>query len=384
MRAASSIPCLPSRSTRRRWRLRLTTAPVALLFGVTACTVADRDGPTAAPPGITEIGPRAAHTATALADGRILIAGGCVVDGCSAATRDTLLIGAEGDRVETGADMAVARTSHTATLLPDGEVLLAGGFPGENAGVTDSVELVDPTTGRIESLAPLRTARGGHASAPLPDGRVLVVGGWVARRTYTAAAELIGRENPGAAADLPWAADSLEATSLADGRVLVIGGQVASGRATAQAAVFDPRTGAWRQVSPMSTARFKHVAVTLADGRVLVAGGTSDDQTLLASTELFDPATGAFTAGPTLLEARYKLPGGAIAMDANRVLFAAGGRTAEVLDVAAGSSRPVGDLGGRASFATVSRLAGDRVLVLGGYDERIALRPRALVLTVQR
>ncbi len=368
--------------------LSVACAVSAAVLVTTACTA---PAPAPAPRSVSvsvwvrsleEVGARAAHTATRLEDGRTLVAGGCVVDGCSRATSDTFVVSADGRSASAGPPMTTARTSHCAAPLPNGDVLVVGGFPGENAGVSGSVEVFDAATQDLRSLEPLSTPRGGHACVALADGRVLVIGGWVAPRTYTGALEVIdpltAAVEPGVA--LPWAADALEATPLQDGRVLVTGGQVASGRATARAATFDPDEGAWTDVAPMGTPRRKHVAVPLPDGRVLVAGGTTDDETLLATTELFDPRTGTFTPGPRMREGRYKLPGGALAVDGRRVLFAAGGSSVEVLDVVDGTSRTIADLGSRASFATVTRLLGGRLLVLGGYDENIALGRRAIVV----
>jgi hypothetical protein len=155
--------------------------------------------------------------------------------------------------------------------------------------------------------------------------------------------------------------------------VLVTGGQSAPGVATAAAEVYDPATDAWSRVRPMHTARFKHVGVLLGDGRVLVIGGTTDDETLLSTTEIYDPASGVFTAGPTLAEPRYKTAGGALVLADGRVVIAGGGRSVEVIDVDAGTTSAVAEFGRRGSFATISPW-GDALVVLGGYDDRIALR----------
>jgi hypothetical protein len=214
---------------------------------------------------------------------------------------------------------------------------------------------------------------------------VLVVGGWVAPKRYTSTVELVdpGSGEVTAGQPLPWAADALEAARLADGRVLVVGGQVASGVGTTAAAVFDAASERWSSVGSMMTPRLKHFVVTLADGRLLVLGGTPDDETLLASTEVFDPATARFAPGPTMHEGRYKLTGGAALLEDGRVLVGGGGASVEVLDVAAGTSEVIDDLGARASFATVNLLRDGRALVLGGYDDRIDLVGLGRILTIQ-
>ena len=352
----------------------------AALAALAACS----SGPEPAPePAVTlgDVAARAAHTATPLADGRVLVAGGCVVDGCATATRDTFLVAADGRSAATGPAMGVPRTSHAAATLPDGRVAIIGGFMGEGEPVSASVDVFDPETGSVEAAAPLHEARGGHAAAVLADGRVLVVGGWVAPRTTTASSELVdlrhGVVRP--AAPLPWSADALDAVALADGRVLVTGGHD-GGDGTADAAVYDPATGAWTTVGPMSTPRFKHVSVLLPDGRALVLGGTTDDREILATTELFDPRTGRFTPGPTMAAPRYKLAGGAVALADGRVLVGGGATTVEVLDVGRGTSRPVATPRASGSFTTVTALGRDHYLLLGGYDDHIRLSRQMAVL----
>ncbi|GAA1801553.1 Kelch repeat-containing protein [Agromyces neolithicus] len=353
-------------------------ALVVVALSLTGCTAGEQHAPV---PGATvdgadamRAGNRAAHTATSLADGRILVAGGCVVDGCGTASADAMIIGADGRTVVPVAPLSLPRTNHTANLVPDGRVVVVGGFLGEGEGVTGSIDVLDPvgaTTAPAETVVP----RGGHAAAVLPDGRVLVVGGDAEPGGFTASAEVFDPETGAVAAarPLPWAADALEATSLADGRVLVTGGRVDRGTGTDAAAVYEPDRDEWVAVGSLAVPRFKHFQVTLSDGRVLVGGGTADDRGLHASTEVFDPAAGGFSSGPDLTQPRYKLSGGALALADGRVVVGAGGDTVELIDVAAGTSRVVAELDTTASFATVSLLEDQSVLLLGGYDDRIAL-----------
>jgi hypothetical protein len=348
--------------------------------GVTpnAAPTAPRGGPPSPrPQGVTidEVAARATHTATALADGSVFVAGGCIVDGCSLATGETFVLEADRSSVRRGPTLARPRDGHTATLVHGTDVVLAGGFPGEGGGVLGEVEVYRRSTGAVDASGTLEVPRGGHAAAGLPEGEVLVAGGWIRRRTYTATAEVIDPRSGTVrrAADMPVAADALDAATLADGRVLVAGGQTAPGVATRAATVYDPGSDTWSPVGPMLTARFKHALVPLPDGRVLVIGGTTDDTTLLATTEVFDPDTGRFDPGPTLTEPRYKLTGGALVLPDGRVVVAGGGRSVEVIDVGSGTTSVVAELGSQASFATISPWAGSLV-VLGGYDDRIDLR----------
>ena len=324
---------------------------------------------------------RAAHTATTLADGSVLITGGCVIDGCGTATAETFIVDASGTAAAAGPLLTVARDGHSATRVGDA-VVIAGGFPGEAQGVTDSVEIYRGDTRVMDAASPLSINRGGHGAAALGDGRVLVVGGWIRSRTYTASAEIIDPVTGAVerTADLPWGADALDAISLADGRVLVTGGQVEPGVGTDLAAVYDPATASWTSVDPMESVRFKHTSVLLDDGRVLVIGGTTDDEELLASTEIFDPVAGTFTAGPSLHEPRYKMTTGAVNVGGNRVLISGGGLSVELVDVSTGQSTVIEELGQRGSFATISAVGTNTWLVLGGYDDQIRLRRQFLVI----
>ncbi len=315
---------------------------------------------------------RAAHTMTALADGSLLVAGGCVVDGCTTATGSTYLVDRSGAAAVR--DLRDARDAHTATLLTDGRVLVVGGFAGEGQPPLTSAEVFDPAAGTWERVGELAVGRGGHAAALLGDGRVVVAGGWVGSGRYTASIEIFdprtGRFSAGP--DLPEAVDGLAAVSLRDGSVLVAGGQSTPGKASAQAVLL-LRDGTLRPVTSLVRARFKHAMVTLRTGEVLVVGGTPDDDRLLRSTELFDPVTATFVPGPTLRAGRYKLTDAAVLLPDGRVAVAGGGPGVEVVDVPGATSRFVPAAGrGRASFSTVG-ISGSRLLVLGGYDESIRL-----------
>lgn len=355
--------------TRQAAALATLTLLTLLIAGCTGGVGETRVSPSGGPtssvptdaPRLADVAARAGHTATALADGTVLVAGGCVTDGCSIATADTALISDDAASVEAGPRMSEPRVTHTATRLPGSRVVLIGGFLGVGEGVTPTVDILDPD-GLFRAGPALHVARGGHGAVALADGRVLVVGGWIGTHRYTDSVELVdlARNAITSAPSLPWAADALEAVRLEDGRVLVTGGRVSSGVGTDRAAVFDAASGTWTEIGPMLTARFKHAAVPLDDGRVLVIGGTPDDRELLDTTEVFDPQTMTFSPGPRMAEPRYKLSGGAAALPGARVLVGAGGRSVELLDVPLGTTRPVAQLEGVASFATVTLLADGR------------------------
>ncbi|HEX5745266.1 MAG TPA: kelch repeat-containing protein [Archangium sp.] len=193
--------------------------------------------------------------------------------------------------VPTG-DTSANRRTYTATLLPDGRVLVMG---GEDKPST--AELYDPATGTWRAAAPIREGRIKHTATLLPNGRVLVAGGENASGTRHASAEVYdpATNTWTTTGNLNTARGAHTATLLKDGRVLVAGGENTSTQRLASAEVYDPTTGTWRFTGVMGTLRYDHSATLLKDGRVLVAGGNRIEDTS-GSAELYDPATGTWQA----------------------------------------------------------------------------------------
>jgi hypothetical protein len=234
---------------------------------------------------------RAGHTATLLPNARILVAG----DGAP------LTI----ELIEAGPVSAASTVAHaqpfrrlqhpTATLLPDGAVLLIGGTFDHDAelwGDAD-VSLYRPDT--LQVVAQLHDARTRHTSTLLADGRVLVTGGEVDKPglvfEYLDSAEIVSADGSVRRISPMCAArTSHTATRLHDGRVLIVGGIVRGGDI---AELFDPATESFRCLKSPALFRESHTATLLQDGRVLIAGGTKNNEDY---AEIFDPATGRFTA----------------------------------------------------------------------------------------
>ncbi len=198
-------------------------------------------------------------------------------------------------------DLQIARSYHTATLLKDGKVLIAGG--GEL-----KAELYNPNTGGFSLTGSTKKSfYQGSSATLLPDGRVLLAGG-INSQKY---AEIY---DPASGVFTP--TDSLAtdhcfhtATLLADGRVLIAAGQHKQGPQThAVAEIYDPATGAFTTTGSLLTDRSGHAAALLPDGRVLIAGGvqttTPGFGIGLRSCEIFSPGSGLFTAAADMTPTR--------------------------------------------------------------------------------
>ena len=315
---------------------------------------------------------RAIHTATRLADGRVLIAGGMVHNHAVLATAE-LYDPATSEFSMTGG-MPEPRMSHSATLLKDGRVLLAGGYSGDGR-IYRSALLYDPKTGQFTPTGDLAVPRAEASATLLPDGRVLIAGGVDGPgEVATQSAELY---DPATGRFMPTGAMSVArayhiASVLPDGRVLIAGGEPDLQHTLSSAEIYDEPTGKFTPVGDMTGARRKAAAAVLPDGRVLVVGGSGNDdwQGKLKTAEIFDPATQKFHATGELHEARYKIVHAVVTLDDGRVLVAGGGEGYEVYDPAHGVFTPVhGALSAARYYSTATALDGHRVLIAGGYGD---------------
>ena len=207
-------------------------------------------------------------------------------------------------------NMTVAREGHTATLLPNGKVLIAGGLDYDR--LLASAELYDPATGTFTATGSITMLREVCTATSLPNGKVLIAGG-VNRGGSLASAELYDPATGTftVSGSMSVARDGHTATLLPNGKVLVAGGYNDNGinnTFLASAELYDPTAGTFTVTGSMSVARDGHTATLLPNGVVLVAGGYNDDNginsTCLASTELYDPTAGTFTVTGSMSVAR--------------------------------------------------------------------------------
>ena len=363
--------------------------------------------------------PRYGYTATLLNNGKVLIAGG---------ESDFNLVGAgqygflapqsvlataelydpvSGTFARTG-DMTVPRSWHTATLLPDGRVLIAGGnstpppvIAGGNSTPPPAIppntaEIYDPSTGTFAATGNMISGHVCQQAKLLFDGRVLIVGGSGASAAH---AELYDPArgtfaSAGADASVTSGGNTCQgsvSTVLSDGKVLIVW-------ETASAEIFDPAAGSFTATANLSSPQVfppygidfndgLPTATLLLNGKVLLAGG-GNDSGIHANAELYDPSTGAFTAAGAMTTGRdgqtaTLLPDGTVLM-AGGYLYGPGDVTlasTELYDPTRDAFTPSGNMSTpRGGGQTATLLADGRVLIAGSPNSSIAelYNPRAL------
>jgi N-acetylneuraminic acid mutarotase len=284
------------------------------------------------------------HIAVRLTNGKVLVAGGYSVEQQAQLRSAELYDPATGTWSATG-NLVTARELATPVILTDGRVLVVGGVErGSNPAPTNTAEIYDPATGAWSPAGVLSANRGGHTATLLGNGTVLVAGGTTGPFTNPvlhASAELYDPATGmwSATGSFGTARAYHQAVALANGRALIVGGSNVVSTTYAATDVYDPGTGLWAGVPSLTTARISHTATRLSTGRVLVTGGIGNSG-VLRSVEIFDPATESWSAGADLTVPRANHP--AVLLADGRVLVVGGqgvgaAASAEIFDPAAAS-----------------------------------------------
>ncbi|MGH2772212.1 MAG: kelch repeat-containing protein, partial [Actinomycetota bacterium] len=312
---------------------------------------------------------RSAHSATALSGpgcgdlcGKVLVAGGRTAAGALSSAE---IYDPAADSWSPAAAMGTGRFGHTATLLPSGKVMVAGGATTTQQGIT-SVEIFDPASGTWTQAVPMLKPRYGHTATLLHTGKVLIAGGQGTPNSL-ADAELYspgllsldpnapGLTRTGAtepAGSLNQGRSFFTATLLPGGKVLAVGGFRGprfeiddaddpgdSGGPYGKAEIYDPRSGQWSDARNNAVGRWRHTATALKDGRVLVAGGnvTTGGGVPTDSAEIYNAADNSWAPAATMGVSRFShtatlLPDGNVLVAGGRAREPAGQaiRTAEL------------------------------------------------------
>ncbi|MGO9451908.1 MAG: kelch repeat-containing protein [Candidatus Binataceae bacterium] len=327
---------------------------------------------------------REAATETLLPNGNVLIAGGQTGGGTNLSSTDlydpsTNTFASSGST----ASMNVAREQATAMLLPNGLVLIAGGQG--NSGFLSSTELYDPadnTFASSGSTVSMNTARTQATATLLPNGLLLIAGGLTTGGVHLSTTELYNSAtntfaSSGSTASMNTARDVATATLLPNGLVLIAGGS--NGPVLASTELYDPASNTFASsgsTATMNTGRDLATATLLPNGKVLIAGGQSGGGAFLASTELYDPASNTFaSSGSTATMNTGRVGAVAILLPNGKVLIAGGidnsGRlsSTELYDPVSNtfaSSAATASMNAGREFPTGTLLPNGKVLVAGG------------------
>lgn len=283
----------------------------------------------------------------------------------------------------------VQRFSHTAQLLPNGKVLIAGGLPMTGRPVyLDSAELYDPETGKFTLTGKMHERRCHLESVLLKDGRVLIVGGVDDRLRVNPNGNLryaeiydyrTGKFSKTGHVNIP-RKSSHTLTLLKDGKVLLAGGITPTDKDNCE--IYNPKTGKFKLIQNMNYVRWDHTSTLLKDGQVLITGGNTmiKDGIISNTAEIYDPKTNKFTKTESMHYARREHV--AVLLKDGRVLVVGGQRTAknvqdddltvknmEIYNPKTGKFEAPIKMSEKFPFPTITLLKNGKVLIIGAANK---------------
>jgi N-acetylneuraminic acid mutarotase len=251
---------------------------------------------------------RAYFAAALLPNGNVLVAGGCTNSSCSAGTPTAEIYNPANGKWRSAGKMSTLRYFFAATPLPNGNILVEGGCNKGNCGtVAKTAELFNPTTRSWALTGSLKTGRDYHTATLLSNGKVLVTGGY----TVQGASTSVEMYDPATAtwsamAGMTYGRALHSATALTDGRAVVAGG-VVSYLPSDLSELYDPVTNKWSLTGNLITKRAGQTAVLLSSGNPMLMGGYTYVRPVyfeVSSCELFDPVSGTWSYTGDMTTAR--------------------------------------------------------------------------------
>ncbi len=378
-----------ARSTLPSNRFPLTSflrqiAALLLFVGLTLCLATS----SRASDGGTLINPRFDHTATRLADGRVLVVGGLIRSGNAYnVTAACELYDPSTNTWSSTGSLNISRYQHGAVLLADGRVLALGG-EATNLAPTNSAETYDPATGRWTPTGSMSVPRASIDPVLLPDGKVLVAGSGGDFKSC----ELYDRATGGwsITGSLLQRRNASQLTVLKNGNVLIAGGHSQRVGYLSETELYNPAIGTWKKQGSLAQGRIYHGQALLSDGRVLVAGGLANPPSTVRatrSTEIYDPTTRLWTTAHPLGMERFYFT---VNLLSSGQILAAGGNdepgpyaldSLEQFDptIEAWHTLPETLATPRSSHTATTLLDG-RVIIAGGFDTAGFLIPQCEIV----
>ena len=332
---------------------------------------------------------RVQHTATLLVDGKVLIAGGH--DDSSILSTAEIYNPAAGTFTVTG-NMTRARNAHSATLLPDGRVLIAGGTGPlgttssggctltSSCGQLTSAEIYDPSSGTFTATGDMIAPAG--PAVLLPNGKVFISGGYVPYGNAAVQAQLYDPSRGTFSATTAQTPLRDLATLLSNGQVLLTGNALSGHDGT----IYDPVTDTFSLTDNIDY----QTATLLMNGKVLFIGDADDifpgTPFSIKTAQLYDYSTGKFTVAGTMTVGRAGhtatlLPDGTVLSAGTG--FPGGGAlaSAEIYDPVLGTFGPTGNMVRARYLHRATLLNNGQVLITGGYDRFPAVTSSAELYT---
>jgi N-acetylneuraminic acid mutarotase len=322
---------------------------------------------------------RESQTATLLPNGNVLVAGGETSTSVTASSE----VYVPGTATWSAAgNMAVARAAQQAVLLPSGKVLVAGGCIAICAsGNTATAELYNPSTRTWSKTGSMATARVYFGMTLLSNGTVLAVGGCTGQNAngcsgVTSSAEIYNPSTGTWSATSPMHAGrgAFTTTVLKTGQVLVAGGINAANNPINSVEKYNPVSGQWILTGQLKVARDEHTATLLPNGNVLVAGGENPNSVSTTKAELYNPATKTWTLTGSM--SRDRLEHTAVLLPNGTVLVSGGNKvtantttvlsTAEIYNPGTGAWSTTGSMNAARVGHSSTLLGSGIVLNAGG------------------